>query len=346
VISDQPDEVSSGLAHIVDSATDILTGASIPAPIRKNALKALGQLCSAAVDIPVAYLEGVAAEKRAESAARVKLIATSADQLAAQMKIDPRYAAAAAQKGAQRILKTQMNLDQIAISAAKELGDATEKPEAQLAAPLPEPEDIADDWLNAFEAEASQKGSDEMQQLFARILAGEIRRPSTFSIKTVKLLGQLDSRAAAHFQRLCSLSVSLRTLDSVLDARVVSLNGDAAKNSLAPFGLSFSVLNILHEYGLIIPDYNSYIDLRAAVVTGTSIGVPLTYQNFTWGLFPQTEAAPPSELRVHGVQLSRSGKELLPVVEVLPDPAYTEALQAYFQGCGFAMNSVNVRRGA
>jgi hypothetical protein len=342
---DSPEEVAGGLAHLADVATDMLSGAAIPAPLRKNAFKALGQLCNAAVDIPVAYLEGVAAERRAESEARVRLISSGADQLAAQMKLDPRYAAAAAHKAGQRILREQVNLDQIATEAAKQLTDEQPQREGQPTPQLAEPEPINDDWLSAFEKEASQKSTDEMQQSFARILAGEIRRPESFSIKTVRLLGQLDSRAASAFQKLCSLCVSMRVPGGVADARVVSLHGNAASNSLASYGLGFAVLNTLHEYGLIIPDYNSYMDFRPTIVNGTSIGVPLTYQNATWGLFALGEA-PSGEFRVNGVQLSRSGKELLSVVDVVPDAAYTEALEQYFTSRGVAMKRIDVRSGA
>ncbi len=61
-----PAEAEDGLiTQAWDVATEMMTG--IPAPVRKNAFKAFGQLCTAAVDIPVAYLEGRAKEIRALS---------------------------------------------------------------------------------------------------------------------------------------------------------------------------------------------------------------------------------------------------------------------------------------
>ena len=54
---------------------------------KKNAWKAFGRLCTAVVDFPVASLEGRTAERRAESAARVKLIETSSNQIADQMMV-------------------------------------------------------------------------------------------------------------------------------------------------------------------------------------------------------------------------------------------------------------------
>ncbi|MFT4636435.1 MAG: hypothetical protein ACI854_001400 [Arenicella sp.] len=50
--------------------------------IRKNAFKAFAQLFTTAIEIPVTDLEGITAEKRAKTKARVKIIDTQASQIA------------------------------------------------------------------------------------------------------------------------------------------------------------------------------------------------------------------------------------------------------------------------
>jgi hypothetical protein len=113
------DPSTDTLTTIVDTVTDIAT--NIPAPIRKNALKAFNQLCIAAIDIPVAYLEGVAAEKRAESLSRIKIITTAGNQIANQMDVNPEFAGAAVKKYGEKILREQINLNNIAGVAATQL---------------------------------------------------------------------------------------------------------------------------------------------------------------------------------------------------------------------------------
>lgn len=340
----------SALTNIVDAAADLVSGATLPAPIRKNLFKALGQLCTAAVDVPAAYLEGVAAEKRAEAQARVRLITAGAEQLATDLAIAPEYAAAASRKVGQRIIREQINIDKIASAAARQVvaeSSTDTAPSSAEGAPAPsEPSTIDDDWLNVFEREAAQKSSTEMQELFGRILAGEIRKPATFSIKTVRLLGHLDARAAGYFQKLCSLSVSLRTPDTILDARVAALGGNAAANALASYGLSFGVLNALQEYGLIIPDYNSWFDYRLGVVRDGVIRLPIAFQQGDWGLLPLHLPQPDAELQLRGVRLSVSGLELLPIVDIQPQPEYTEALQTYFRSRGYEFRPVTLRASA
>jgi hypothetical protein len=215
--TDSKDAVGGALSAVVDTIGDLVTG--IPAPIRKNAFKAFGRLCTAAVEYPVALIEGAIAEKQAESRARVKLIDVSASQIAEQMKTNPEYARAAATKFAHKIIRERVNVDQIAGIAAAEL-----KSEQSAIANDKEPEapPISEDWLNAFESEAAQISSEQMKNLFAKVLAGEIRRPTSYSIKTIKLMAQLDNRAATLFRLLCSLSISLRFQNSnILDARDV-----------------------------------------------------------------------------------------------------------------------------
>ncbi len=56
--------------------------------------------------------------------------------------------------------------------------------------------EIEDDWLNLFSRLSEDKSSEELQNLFGRILAGEIKRPGTFSLRTIQLLGTLSKRDA------------------------------------------------------------------------------------------------------------------------------------------------------
>ena len=92
----------------------------------QNALKAFGQLCSALIDYPVAFLTGKADELRAETAPRIRLTNVSAGQFAQQMQTDPEYAVIAARKFGQRALREQVNLDMISQRAATELRDTSD----------------------------------------------------------------------------------------------------------------------------------------------------------------------------------------------------------------------------
>jgi hypothetical protein len=107
--------MAGAVGGLVDGATNL------PPPIRKNLFKALDQLCTAAIDIPVAYLEGKAAERRAETQARVSILGENAHQIASSMKVNPEYAQLASDKYARRIVQEQINLDKVSKIAAGQL---------------------------------------------------------------------------------------------------------------------------------------------------------------------------------------------------------------------------------
>jgi hypothetical protein len=330
------DAIGNLLSTVSDTVGDLVTG--IPAPIRKNALRAFTRLCTAAVEYPAALIESAITERRAESSARVKLINTSVEQIAQQMQTNPEYARAAVKKFGQKIIRERVNVDQIAQIAAEELrGEDSAKTTAE----TPDSAPVSEDWMSVFENEAAQMSSEEMQGLFARILAGEIRKPTTFSIRTVKILAQIDNTAAALFKKFCSLCISLQIPEAnmVLDARVVSM-GSAGSNSLGPYGLPFDQLNVLQEYGLVISDYNSWRDYRISVAQGSTVSMPMSYLNEQWAFVQKTPAATPPEFRVIGVALTRCGKELLSVVDKLPDEQYTAALKGFFDQQDMIMTRV------
>lgn len=342
---EQPSPVdveTSGLDAITGVVGDMMTGVTIPEPIQRNALKALGRLCTALVDIPVATLEGIAAERRAEAQARAKIIVATADQLAAQVTVDPAFAQAAATRYSARIVRQQVNLNRVAAVAINEVKAAgTSNDNKQHHHAPASADELDEDWLNAFETEASEKSSEQMQMLFGKILAGEIRRPKSFSIKTLRLISQLDAAAAQTFKRLCSLAVSLTLPDGrLLDVRVAALGGNAASNALQPHGLSFDHLNVLHEYGLVISDFNSYMDYRMCIAHENQVALGMGFQKATWGLVPKTDRPQNQDFRIHGVALTRAGRELFPIVDIEPDASYSNSLQEFFGKSGLAMQPI------
>lgn len=334
------DSENFALSAVTGAVTDLITGTTIPAPIRKNVFKAFDRLCSAAIDVPVAYLEGKSAEKRAETQARIKLIATGGDQIAKQMNVEPEYAHSAVKKYGQKILREQINIDKTCEVAADQIKHdiGTSKKELDESK---ETSSINDDWLNNFEKEASLKSTEEMQLLFGRILAGEIQQPNSFSIKTVKLLANLDNRVAELFQSFCSLCISVGFKDEIFDARVLSLDGNAGANCLKDYGLSFAQLNLLHEYGLIISDYNSYYDYNMCVADkDRKIQLYFKYQNQNKAFSLINDQIVAVQSRFHGVALSNSGRELLTIVDIEPNDQYTSKLQEYFKSQNLEMVEV------
>lgn len=338
-----PNPAVLSLTAVADTIGGLVDGAAnLPIPVRKNLFKGLGQLCSAAIDIPVAYLEGKAAERRAETQARVSILATNARQIADSMQVDQQYAQIASDKYARRIIQEQINLDRVSKIAASHLvSDHADKEQALEASD--DAGSISDDWLDSFRKEACGKSAEDMQVLFGKILAEEIKRPESFSIRTVKLMGQLDGNAARLFSRLYSMSTLLSVGPNILDCRVISMNTQPEQNGLREWGLSYGDLNILEEYGLIISDFNSWLDYRPVIARAGQVFGVLNYCNRDFGLVPASPQDWPLEKqqKISGVRLSNAGKELRQIVQPEEVPEYTQALRAYFNSQGFELEHVS-----
>lgn len=84
----------------------------------------------------------------------------------------------------------------------------------------------------------------------------------------------------------------------------------------------------------------SYAPTIASMVDGVPrTPIAFNYAGDLWALVPKDAASvtTPPELRIHGVGLSQAGRELLPVISLVPDEEYTKRLSEYFESLGFVM---------
>ena len=221
---------------------------------------------------------------------------------------------------------------------------------ASLALPVGDVPDVEPDvgWTSSFANAAQGVSSEEMQELWARVLAGEVARQGSTSARTLNVLRELDQSTAQLFKRLCSMAVSLPLLPEghYLDHRVASLGGDAAQNSLRDFGIGYDKLNVLNEHGLITSDYNSWFDYRICIglpgnlMPGRPLPPAFRVQAQRWVLIADAERDLTQEFRVSGVAFTRAGRELSKAVELEPVPKYVEALKGYFAENGLNMVQV------
>jgi hypothetical protein len=84
--------------------------------------------------------------------------------------------------------QAQRNRERVAEFAADELRQDCGMADAKA--------DIDDDWLNVFAEQASRVSKEEMQRLWGRVLAGEIRQPGSFRLRTLQALSVLDAKEA------------------------------------------------------------------------------------------------------------------------------------------------------
>ncbi|MDO4221141.1 MAG: DUF2806 domain-containing protein [Akkermansia sp.] len=91
--------------------------------------------------------------------------------------------------------KKQNNLDHIVAEAAKTLDET----------PSVDARKVDDDWISHFFDAAAHVSNEEMQQLWGKLLAGEITTNGSFSIRTLDLLRSFSKNDAELFCKVAAL---------------------------------------------------------------------------------------------------------------------------------------------
>ena len=108
------------------------------------------------------------------------------------------------------------------------------------------PEDVEPDWYRHFFNRQCIVSDSEMQEIWARILAGEANRPGSFSRRTLSIVSDIDKSEAETFAKLCGFCWE------VYGVLVPLIVRDAYKERMYfERGLWFSAINHFQTIGLL-----------------------------------------------------------------------------------------------
>lgn len=114
------------------------------------------------------------------------------------------------------------------------------------------PKDVENDWITNFFDKCRIISDDEMQSLWAKVLAGEANSPGTYSKRTVNFLGSLDKTDASLFTSLCGFGWQI--------GDIVPLIFDVQAQIYNNKGIGFNTLSHLDDIGLV--SFNSLSGFR------------------------------------------------------------------------------------
>ena len=179
------------------------------------------------------------------------------------------------------------------------------------------PQDMEDDWVVNFFQGARSYSDEQMQILWAKVLAGETNAPGSFSRRTVTLLSTLDKRDAELFatvRRFC-----------ILDTRpaIYSFNDIIYRDN----GVNYQMLMHLDEIGLI--DFAPLSEHRT--LQGLQEKGYLNYFDHT--IFIDFHRPSPS-LNIGSVILTKTGTELVPICDAEPVDGFIDYLKTKWKEFG------------
>ena len=184
-----------------------------------------------------------------------------------------------------------------------------------------EEEEIDPDWSMNFRHKASFYSNEDMQNIWAKILAGEINKRGSFSKRTLEIVHSMDKEDAKLFTRFCGFAMSIGGMPQPIVFR-------------EPFyerhGMTFDRLEHLDSIGLI----------KHGGVSGYSISISDNIISISYGgtvkrvelLKKNPKKRSEYELDLGKTLFSQAGGELLPICGSQPVPDhFTNVLRRWVE---------------
>ena len=192
------EDAPTNLPAPMASAIGNIAGALVP-----GSIKALNRLLGAVVDVPVAWLERQKAKIEARTSSLIAVEKAVGDSAAAKAGEDADVEERAVAALVSKTYRKQANREAVGKAMLDEL---TSTPDAS--DEVPSKSEVDDDWLNVFERYAEDASSERMQNLWGRVLAGEVRRPGRYSLRTLRFLSEFSQQDALTFSELTKSAFS------------------------------------------------------------------------------------------------------------------------------------------
>ncbi|MEF0939618.1 DUF2806 domain-containing protein [Rhizobium sp. BR 362] len=278
-----------------------LSEGGLPQILAGPAGKAISRLVAGATDIPAAWLDARAQRIKDDTTARSTIMKAVAKASADAAVADPQLLDRALSRYISDLHRKQGNREAVAEKALEQLADEPAPSES------PGP---SDDWMNVFEEYAEKANSEELRQTWARVLAGEIRKPSSFSLRTLQFLSVLDKPTAEACETV---------LARVFDRGYVAVDEEIS-------GELFEKMKVARLSGLIGQVDADTFCSRTTSETGVAI--------FSFGDDGIVARGKPNAvIRVPCVSVTVIGQQLYPIIQPKADEHAVNRLVEILQRC-------------
>ncbi|MGB3042328.1 MAG: DUF2806 domain-containing protein [Xanthobacteraceae bacterium] len=174
--------------------SNVLKQFNVPKVLLGPAGEAISRLIGHAADIPAEYIANISQGIKDKREARTEVSKALAKAVATDVIGDKALLQRAAQSFLAKEFRSQTNKEAVAHKAIEHLSDGPDVIQG-------EAQSLDDDWINIFERYAENASSERLRDLWGRVLAKEIRKPKSFSLRTMRFISELDGETARIFQK-------------------------------------------------------------------------------------------------------------------------------------------------
>jgi hypothetical protein len=195
----------------------------------------------------------------------------------------------------------QLNIENVIACATEELKD--EQPVTD--------EPVDKDWTTRFFNIVEEISNEEMHALWGKILAGEIKQPKSYSLRTLELIRNLSKSEADTFIKVAQFSISS-------SGKHYLFKGNDENKLSKDYNIEYNEIALLKEIGLLQTGndvVHQFIKREADTQRGLLAGNII--------LFVNIEAETPT-LQMPVEVFSTTGNELLKIIKNYPPIEYLE----------------------
>lgn len=179
---------------------------------------------------------------------------------------------------------------------------------------------VNDDWLYRWRDSASQVSTEELQNLWGRLLAGEVKAPGTYSLRTLEFLRNLSQQEAEAVSKLSQFvieGVIFRNASELLDSK----------------GVNFSFLLYMQQLGIV-----AGVEAIGLTVSWKSLDKSKFLLTLKCNSVVLVTTADNPELTISlpVYQLTALGAQVLSLGKFDPNVAYLEKVAEHLKGQGVA----------
>ena len=179
-------------------------------------------------------------------------------------------------------------------------------------------EPVDDDWTTRFFNIIEDISNEEMQVLWGRILAGEIKQPKSYSLRTLEVLRNLTFEEASTFSKVAQLKLTSGDNNMIY-------NQDNGIFLESEFGITFKDRLLLTELGFIASENNlefSYLSIPETKINYIKFGKK--------GIFIKREANTPKQA-IKVLVFTKIGVELSRLIEQTTNENYIKKICSGFK---------------
>jgi hypothetical protein len=231
---------------------------------------------------------------------------------AAQLRNEPIQLDYSATYGAAQaeVLRREVNVAKAILHAESSLEADSQVPPA---------EGPSDDWMYRWRDYAATVSAEELQLLWGRVLAGQVKAPGAFSVRFLNFLHNLDESEA----QLISTAMPLVINDFICSG---------TKNELERVGLNFANLLVLQELGLLNGVEGLGLNKQFSAPPGQQLRTLLSCHGLGLGLESLEETV---SIEIPAYVVTSLGQQLSRLGNFQADLPYLRAVGALIKSKGF-----------